>query len=429
MSKPVGIIGKGATRRGFLAAAGGAVAATGLGGVSVANPEAVPTVSVGVGIEKFHGAHQGGIVTPPQSHTYVAAFDIAATKRNDIADLLRRWTTAAAKMTEGMTAEPLGADLTVPATDGGDGLDLPPKRLTVTFGFGPGLFVKDGKDRFGLSAKRPEAFVDLPKFTGDQLVEEHTGGDLVVQACADDPQVVFHAIRQLTRLAYDIANIRWVQTGFVGGYGPKTTPRNLMGFKDGTANISTSDVKAMNDYVWVGTEGPDWMRGGSYVVIRRARMALEHWDRMNVAFQEQTFGRQKYSGAPLGMKHEFDQANVDAVDKDGNPVFPENCHVRLATASTNGGTKILRRGYSYNDGVNFTAERWPPWRQGMEYDAGLVFIGYQRDPRTGFINIFKKMSKFDMMNQFVTHVGGGMFACPGGVATGEFIGQRLFDAA
>ena len=100
--------------------------------------------------------------------------------------------------------------------------------------------------------------------------------------------------------------------------------------------------------------------------------------------------------------------------------------MRLANAATNDGAEILRRGYSYNDGVNFTAERWPPWRQGMEYDAGLLFICYQRDPRTGFIKIFENMAKFDMLNQFVTHIGGGLFACPGGVREGEFIGQRLF---
>ena len=98
------------------------------------------------------------------------------------------------------------------------------------------------------------------------------------------------------------------------------------------------------------------------------------------------------------------------------------------TAASNDGAQILRRSYSFDDGVSFAAERWPPWRQGMEYDAGLLFICYQRDPRTGFIKIFDKLSKFDMMNQFVTHVGGGMFACPDGAREGEFIGQRLFEA-
>jgi deferrochelatase/peroxidase EfeB len=415
------------SRRGFMTAAGGVVAAASMGGASAAKPIDAPPIAAGVDREAFYGAHQGGIATPPQSHTYIAAFDIVATKRGDVAELLRRWTSAAARMTAGLTAEALGTDLSTPATDSGDALGGRPERLTITFGFGPGLFVKDGKDRFGLAAQRPEAFIDLPKFTGDQLVAERTGGDLVVQACADDPQIVFHAVRQLVRLAYDVANIRWVQTGFLGNCAPKTTPRNLMGFKDGTANISTADARTMEGFVWVGSEGPEWMRGGSYVVIRRARIALEHWDRMNIAFQEQTFGRQKYSGAPLGKKHEFDEADLNAVDKDGNPVLPENCHVRLATAASNGGTKILRRGYSYNDGVNLTAERWPPWHQGMEYDAGLVFVCYQRDPRTGFVKLFNKMSKFDMMNQFVTHVGSGMFACPGGVAQGRFIGQQLFS--
>jgi deferrochelatase/peroxidase EfeB len=428
VSKPGGN-GAGPTRRGFLGVATGLVAATGLGGGAIADAAVKGAAVAGSDIEPFHGAHQGGIATPPQSNSYIAVFDIAATKAGDIADLMRRWTDAAARMTAGLTAQPIGADLAVPATDSGEAMDLQPKRLTLTFGFGAGLFVKDGKDRFGLAARRPAAFVDLPKFTGDQLVEEHTGGDLSVQACADDPQVAFHAVRQLAQIAYGKANIRWVQSGFIGGGAPKTTPRNLMGFKDGTANISAADPKAMADHVWVGKEGPDWMQGGSYVVIRRARIALEHWDRMNVAFQEQTFGRQKYSGAPLGMKHEFDTADMNAVDKDGNPVFPENCHARLATASNNDGARILRRAYSYNDGVNFTAERWPPWRQGMEYDAGLAFICYQRDPRTGFIKIFDRMSKFDMMNQFVTHVGGGMFACPGGVAPGDYIGRRLFESA
>jgi deferrochelatase/peroxidase EfeB len=226
-----------------------------------------------------------------------------------------------------------------------------------------------------------------------------------------------------------VAQIRWTQTGFIPRFGSKEMPRNLMGFRDGTNNPSVRDPKAMEKFVWVGDEGPDWMRGGSYLVVRRIRIALEHWDRMKVAFQEQTVGRKKYSGAPLGKKREFDPLDLNATDQDGNPVIPENAHVRLAAAASNDGAQILRRPYSYNDGVNFTTERWPPWRQGMEYDAGLFFLAYQRDPRTGFIQIYDKMSKLDMMNQFVTHVGGGLFACPHGPARGEFIGQRLFETA
>ncbi|MGA8756053.1 MAG: iron uptake transporter deferrochelatase/peroxidase subunit [Stellaceae bacterium] len=424
------------TRRGLVrAAAGLAAVGAGLGVGRVAEATVEGKTDDGlargdaIAIEPFWGDHQGGIVTSVQSHSYFAALDLETVNRDDVIKMLRAWTATAAHMAVGQTAAPIGIDLTTPGPDTGEALGLPPARLTVTFGFGAGLFVKDGKDRFGLGAKRPSALVDLPRFNGDQLVEASTGGDLSIQACADDPQVAFHAVRQLARLAYGRAKMRWAQTGYMTRPDGESTPRNLMGFKDGTSNPSVTDPKAMAQFVWVGDEGPDWMRGGSYVVVRRIRVALEHWDRMKVAFQEQTIGRHKYSGAPLGGKHELDPLDLNANDKDGNPVIPDSAHVRLAAAASNDGAQILRRPYSYNDGVSFTAERWPPWRQGMEYDAGLFFICYQRDPRTGFGKIFEKMAKFDMLNQFVTHTGGGLFACPGGIAKGEFIGQRLFEPA
>ena len=424
------------TRRRFLAASCGMVAVASL------NAKASPAADAATkrqnepaqgnvldATEPFWGDHQGGILTPAQRHTYFTALDLVATKREDLIEMLRAWTSATGRMAEGQTAEPMGQDFTAPAPDSGEASDLPQARLTVTFGFGAGLFIKDGQDRYGLAARRPTAFVDLPKFNGDQLVEARTGGDLLIQACADDPQSAFHAVRQLVRLAYDVAQVRWVQAGFLPNVGAKQTPRNLMGFKDGTNNPSFEDSKLMDKVVWVGDEGPDWMRRGTYVVVRRIRMALEHWDRMNIGFQEQTIGRHKYSGAPLGGKEEFDKPDYDATDKDGNPIIPENAHVRLAAPVNNEDAQILRRPYSYNDGADFVTERWPPWRQGMEYDAGLLFVCYQSDPRTGFVKVFDKMSKFDALNQFVTHTGGGLFACPGGIAKGEFIGQRVFATA
>ena len=448
-----------ASRRGFLAATAGLAAAAGAGfGAGGATDASAQTTAPSNHetqgkrqTEPFWGPHQGGILTPAQTQTYFASFDLVTTQRDDVAKLLQAWTSASARMTEGQTAQPLeggfkpvapgsggdkqskddGAyekpDWRTQAADSGDVLGLPPARLTVTFGFGGGLFIKDGKDRYGLASRRPEALVDMPRFAGDQLVEAHTGGDLSVQACADDPQVAFHAVRQLARLAENVAQVRWAQTGFIPS--GKGTPRNLMGFKDGTNNPSIAEPKALERFVWVGAEGPNWMRGGSYMVVRRIRIALEHWDRMKIAFQEQTVGRQKVSGAPVGGKGEFDRLDLDATDRYGNPVIAENAHVRLAAAESNSGAQILRRPYSYNDGVNFTAERWPPWRQGVEYDAGLFFLAYQRDPRTGFINIYDKMSKLDMMNQFVTHIGGALFACPRGPAEGEFIGRDLFETA
>jgi len=419
-------------RRRFLSTAASA-AALAVGGVGAAQAASPAAAAAGVhafgggNVEPFWGRHQGGIATPQQTYTYFAAFDLVTEKRDELVRVLSTWTAAAARLTQGRTAAELTGDAAVEPADSGDVLGLAPRRLTVTFGFGPTLFIKEGVDRFGLAARRPEALIDLPRFNGDQLVPERTGGDLCVQACADEPQVAFHAVRQLVRLGYGAVKIRWVQSGFMPGNQQQATPRNLMGFKDGTMNVPVSNSALLDRFVWVADDG-GWMHNGSYMVVRPIRIALEHWDRMKLGFQEQVVGRHKVSGAPLGAQHEADAMDLDAVDADGNPVIPENAHARLASPATNDGAQVLRRGYSYDNGVSFTAERWPPWHQGMEFDAGILFVCYQRDPRTGFVKIFDKMSKFDMMNQFVTHVGGGLFACPPGVRQGEYIGQSLIES-
>jgi deferrochelatase/peroxidase EfeB len=412
--------GPGASRRGFLGGLAGAGAL--LSAPAQATP---PPIMKGPGllqrgIEPFFGKYQAGIVTPTQQHLYFAALDVTAEKREDLVALLHRWTDAAARLTAGQA---LGDDVAdQPPADSAEAAGLGPARLTLTFGFGAGLFVGD---RYGLAAHRPEALIDLPRFNGDQLLPERTGGDLCIQACADNATVAMHAVRHLIRLGYGQVQPRWVQTGFGSGGRPGETPRNLMGFKDGTMNPRSPDDMAR--YVWVGDEG-GWMKGGSYLVARPIRIALEHWDRMKLGFQEQVVGRNKASGAPLGQKGEFEPLNLDAVDHDGNYVIPENSHTRLGAPQVNDGAQILRRAFAYDNGVAHIAERWPPWRQGMMMDAGLMFLAWQRDPRTGFVKIFENMAKFDMMNQFVTHLGSGLFACPPGVRPGGFIGETLFAA-
>lgn len=434
-----------ASRRGFLAAAGGLAGAlgAGLGGGAAAQvaPGAVPAPMLPAPlVEPFWGKRQAGILTAPQGHTYFAAFDLVTDKPGDVVALLRAWTAASARMTAGLTAGPMGTDLTVAPADSGEAMGLAASRLTLTFGFGASLFTKDGRDRLGLAALRPEALVEMPRFNGDQLVEARSDGDLSVQACAEDPMVAFHAVRQLVRLAAGVAQVRWAQTGFNADAIAGQTPRNLMGFKDGTEtpmelrSVSGGrPVRAPNPeadaVIWVGDEGPAWLRGGSYMVVRRIRMALEHWDRTDTEFQEQVIGRHKHSGAPLGQVDEFEVPDLEAVDADGNLRIPDDSHLRLATPVSNGGAQMLRRGYSYNDGANFTAERWPPWRQGVELDAGLLFIAYQRDPRTSFIRVNENLSKLDALNQFTTHTASGLFACPAGLREGEFIGQGLFPTA
>jgi deferrochelatase/peroxidase EfeB len=427
---------KHAARRAFLkAGAAGALgaAAPARAAVHAHGPNHQPAIAQDpmTATEPFFGEHQGGIVTPQQSHTYAAAFDLTTDKRADVINLLREWTDAAARMTRGEAARPAhatgydGDDK--PPADSGEALDLGPAGLTITFGFGPGLFMHEGKDRYRLAGRRPAALIDLPRFNGDQLLPAKSGGDLYVQACANDPQVAFHAVRQLARMGYGAVQMHWGQAGFLSGARGKTA-RNLMGFKDGTNNPSTSDPALMAQFVWAGAEGPAWMESGTYTVVRRIRITLEHWDRMQLGFQEQVVGRHKLSGAPIGKQNEFDPVDLDAVDKDGNPMIPDNSHVRLSNPGSNDGQRLLRRAYSYNDSTNFYVERWPPWRQETEFDAGLLFIAHQRDPRTAFVPINEKLSKFDIMNQFTTHVGSAIFACPPGAKPGSFIGADLFEA-
>jgi len=376
--------------------------------------------------EPFWGKHQGGIATPIQRNTYFMAFDVTTTDRTELIHLLKAWTQAAAEMTQVAPTMDPHADPLQPPQDPGATVGLPASRLTITFGFGPTLFNLDGVDRFGIASQRPAALADLPRFPGDQLIPERTGGDLSVQACANDMQIVEYALRRMVSLAQGVAKIKWAQNGFTAGFKPNETPRNQMGFKDGTINVPTNNPTEMHKFVWAGDEGPDWMRDGSYMVIRPIRIALEHWDKMKLGFQEETIGRHKISGAPIGKQHEFDKLDLEATDKDGNLLIAENSHARLSAPESNDGAQILRRAFNYDNGVAQIAERWPPWRQLTTFDAGLLFQCYQRDPRAGFTRMFEKMSKFDMLNQFTTHIGSGLFACPPGVQPGEYIGQKLF---
>jgi deferrochelatase/peroxidase EfeB len=387
--------------------------------------------------ELFWGEHQAGIDTKPQHFIYFAVFDLTTSKREDVVRLFKAWTAASSRMTQGETAQPLesGLQLAVPpapptgedadaapdpgkmAADSGEALEMPAARLTITFGFGSGLFVKAGKDRFGLASRRPEALVDMPTFGAiDQISEMNSGGDLAIQACAEDPQIAFHAIRQLARLAQGVAQIRWVQLG----YRPMKGDRHLLGFSAEEKNPTMNAPQAQT--VWVGSEGPEWMRGGSYVVVRRVRFALEHWDSMPQAYQEQAIGETKHHARAA------ESASPSPSPSPENSLVEEHPAGHLSVVAQ-GRDAMLRRSYSYNDGVNFISERWPPWRQGLEYDAGMFFICFQHDPRTGFIEVFDEMAKRDYkLNQFWTHVASGLFAIPRGASQGEYIGQPLFEA-
>jgi deferrochelatase/peroxidase EfeB len=399
------------TRRRFLAGVAGAGLGSALGGAESAGARASAS---GGDIVPFFGTYQAGIATPTQAHLQFAAFDMVSDSAADLRRLLRSWSRAASLISTGeVVGEFRQRDR--PPVDTGEAIGLGPARVTVTFGLGPGLFGTRRRDRFGLASQRPAPLVELPHFSGEALQARFSAGDLGVQVCADDPQVAFHALHDLIRLAAGVARPRWVLAGFgrTGNSRDQPTPRNLMGFKDGTANVLAQDPAALRDFVWAsGRESPGWMHGGSYMVVRRIKIMLGEWDAGPLRRQEAAVGRHKLSGAPLGGRHEHDPMSLSA-QRDGSLVIPFDAHIRLGSPQYNDGQRLLRRGYSFVDGL-----------EGHAPGTGLLFICYQRDPRAQFIPIQRRLA-IDALNHFTKHVGSAIFACPPGARPGGYVGEGL----
>jgi deferrochelatase/peroxidase EfeB len=359
-----------------------------------------------------------------QDRLHFAAFDITTRSRAQLASLLAAWTTAAERMTQGLPAGPVGptegAPL-APPDDTGEAIGLPPGGLTLTFGFGPGMF-RDahGRDRFGLADRQPEALRDLPHFAGDQLDPARSRGDICVQACSEDPQVAVHAIRNLARIGFGTVSVRWSQLGFGRTSTTSTsqsTPRNLFGFKDGTANIKVEETGDVEKYVWVGdADDRAWLAGGSYLVARRINMHIETWDRQGLQPQEDVIGRTKSSGAPLSGGTEFSALDLTMKGSDG-PLIPVDSHVSVVSPERNDGVRMLRRGYNFVDGSNALG--------GL--DAGLFFIAFVRDPRTQFIPLQTAMASNDAMMEYLEFTSSAIFAVPPGMRPGEHVGEALFS--
>ena len=309
-----------------------------------------------------------------------------------------------------------------PPADTGEAIGLPPSRLTLTFGFGPTLFRRDGKDRFGIADRQPQALRRLPHFAADMLREDRSDGDLCVQACADDPQVAVHAIRNLSRIAFGSAALRWSQLGYGRTSSTSTsqqTPRNLFGFKDGTANLKAEQAAAVDRYVWVGPDDDpraSWLAGGSYLVARRINMVLESWDRTSLKEQEGLVGRDRGLGAPLSGGTEFTAPDFHTRGSDGTPIIPVDSHVRLAHPDQNDGVRILRRGYNFADGNDDLGR----------LDAGLFFLAYVRDPDRQYIPMQSRLSRDDGLMEYLSHTGSALFAVPPGAHRNGFVGDTLF---
>ena len=427
---------KGTSRRAMFTGAGLGAALAGLAGVAGGRAweasrrpeEAILTTY------PFRGDHQAGITTPAQDNMFTAAFDVSTTDVEELKTLLSDWAVAAEQMTAGelIGGQPR-SNKQLPPKDTGEAWGYKPNGLTITFGVGKGLFVDaEGNDRFGLAAKMPAILKEgMPSFSGDQLHAAQSDGDLLVQACSNDAQVCVHAIRNLTRIAFGTATLRWSQVGY--GRTSSTsvdqeTPRNLFGFKDGTNNIKAEDpADQLNEHLWV-QPGDDaaasWMTGGTYYVARRIRMLAEVWDRLRLIEQEQTMGRDKRYGAPLSIANptksseEFTAVDYAAKDDKGESLVPADAHIAVVSPEQNKGRRMLRRGYNYTDGSDSL---------GL-LQTGLFFIAFVRDPRTNFYPILDRMTKSDALQEYLKHEASALFAIPPGIKKGDtMVAASLFS--
>lgn len=377
---------------------------------------------------------QQGILTPAQDNMYTAAYDIIDEDIDSLTFLLEDWTVAAEQMAAGdLVGGQPDANAEFPSKDSGEVWGYPPSGLTITFGFGRTLFEStSGKDRFGLKSKMPAVLRDgVPKFANEALREAESDGDLLVQVCANDPQVCVHAIRNLTRIAFGTARLRWGQIGYGRTSSTSTkqeTPRNLFGFKDGTNNLKSEDpAKDLDRHLWVQTGDDDasdaWMAGGTYFVARKIHMYLEIWDRVSLGEQEDIIGRDKRYGAPQSVAEpnadaEFTSLDFAAEDAGGDPAIDPRAHVSIVAPEHNKGAKMLRRGYNYTDGNDSLGR----------LDAGLFFIAFVRDPRTNFYPVLGTMAEKDLLTEYLQHQGSALFAIPPGVGPSDtMIGQKLFS--
>lgn len=349
----------------------------------------------------FFGIHQAGIDTTPQGHATLVALNLrGAVDRAALRRMMRILTGDAARLTQGE----------VPLADSEPELAVTPARLTITFGFGPGLVSR-------AAGETPGWLRPLPAFGVDRLDPAWTGGDLLLQLAADDPVTIAHATRMLLKDLRSFATVHWVQSGFrraPGSEKPGTTMRNLFGQVDGTVNAvpGTEDFEQL---VWATGENPGWLAGGTGFVLRRISLDLDKWDTLDRAGRESAMGRTLATGAPLTGTNERDEPDFTATTPLGFPVIPEYSHLRRAR-SENRAERIVRRGYNYDDVPT----------GGEISNSGLLFVSYQADVDRQFVPIQQRLDNLDLLNQWITPIGSAVFAIPPGCSSDGYIGDTLF---
>ncbi|MFI9626637.1 Dyp-type peroxidase [Streptomyces sp. NPDC052042] len=337
----------------------------------------------------FHGPRQAGVLGPQQPATHLLSFDLpqtsAASDRKTLRNVLGALTRTLATSASDTPPDP--------RLQGGAAT-----RLTSLVGIGPALAA-----RLGLNV--PASFGELPRFSGDRLDPRRSNGDLLVQLCAVDRWTLTVVAELVGTAAHAVGAVpRWTQSGFLPHTAPGTTPRNLFGSKDGTAN---PDQAAAERWVWGPLGGH---RNSTVLIYRKIRMDVTGFAALPERQRDQMVGRRTRDGVPLSGTAEHDEPDIYAKNPDGSYLIPATAHVRLASPRFDRGARMLRRSYSYDDGPT---------------DRGLLFCAFMRDPDQ-FIRVQNRLAARDALNPFLQHRASAVaYVLPGAASAGT-LGEQLW---